>query len=182
MHHATLVYPFPHLIVVSAITMLWRSAPASSILTWAIRICAGGIVVVVIVGHLLAILKTEDLMVSTGGRGNWSDSIVTFCNEVKGHTDLTVVSLDWGFNEQLSFLGSGVQLSEPLWDNQNIQIAPNSVYLVHPPEYSLFPQGLEFFRMAAQQPPQNVTIQPYRDRQGNVAFYAIRFPQGKAGL
>ena len=175
MHHATLVYPFPHLIVVSAITMLWRSAPASSISPWSIRICAGGIAGMVIVGHLLAILKTEDLMESTGGRGNWSDSIVTFCNEVNGHTDLTVVSLDWGFNEQLSFLGGGVQLSEPLWDNQNIQIVPNSIYLVHPPEYSLFPQGSEFFRMASQQPPRNITIQPYRDRQGNVAFYSIRF-------
>ena len=181
-HHATLVYPFPHLIVVSAITMLWRAVPAFSMSTRSIRICAGGIAVMVVVGHLLAILKTEDLMESTGGRGNWSDAIVTFCNEVKGHTELTVVSLDWGFNEQLSFLGNGVQLSEPLWDNRNIPILPNSVYLVHPPEYSLFPQGLEFMSMAGQQPPRNVTIKPYRDRQGNVAFYAIHFPGGKAGL
>ena len=181
-HHATLVYPFPHLIVVSAITMLWRAAPASSITTRSIRICAGGIAVMVIVGHLLAILKTGDLMEATGGRGNWSDSIAAFCDEVKGHSELTVVSLDWGFNEQLSFLGRGVQLSEPLWDNRNIQISPDAIYLVHPPEYALFPQGLEFFRMASQQSPRNITIKPYRDRQGSVAFYAIRFIGEKAGL
>ncbi len=183
MHHATIVYPFPHLIVTAAIILLWRAAPAPSIATtWCIRSCAVGIAVIVVVGHLLAILKTQELLESTGGRGYWSDSIGTFSNEASEHHDQMVVSADWGFNEQLIFLGHGVKLSEPLWNSKPIQISPNSVYLVHPPEYSLFPEGLAFFRMASQQAPENITIQPYRDRQGNVAFYAIRFLGGKAGL
>ncbi|HXE98649.1 MAG TPA: hypothetical protein VN642_19760, partial [Dongiaceae bacterium] len=105
----------------------------------------------------------------------WSDSIETFCKKVSEHADQVVVSTDWGFNEQLIFFGSGMKLSEPFWNNRKIQIIPNSVYLVHPPGYSLLPEGMEFFRMAIKQPPGNMTIQPFMDRQGNVAFYAISF-------
>ena len=182
LHHAMLVYPFPHLLVVAAITLLWRAAPPSPVSVWSIRGCAAGLAVVVVAGHLLAISKTEDLMETTGGRGYWSNAMESFCNDVKGQTGLTVVSLDWGFNEQLSFLGRGVQLAEPFWDNRNITIAPDTIYLVHLPDFSIFPQGVEFFIMASRLPPRDVTITPYRDRQGNVAFYALRFPRGKAGL
>lgn len=182
LHHATLVYPFPHLLVVSAAVMLWRTSPAAAVPAWVYRSCAVVIALLVIAGHLHAILKTDDLMASTGGRGTWSDSIVAFSNDMKGQTGLAVASLDWGFNEQLEFLLDGQQLSEPFWNDRPVQILPNTVYLVHPPEYSLFPQGLELLRMASQQAPAGAIIQPYRDRQENVAFYAVRFPVGKAGL
>ena len=179
-HHATLVYPFPHLIVVSALIVLWRLQPAAWLPAWCLRALAAGMAVLVLAGHLLAISKTEDLMEATGGRGTWSDAVATFCSDMRGQTGLAVVSLDWGFNEQLNFLGCGAPLSEPFWSDRPIEPLPNSVYLVHPPEYSLFPQGEDFFAMARRDP-RGVTIQPYTDRQGSVAFYAIRFTGAKAG-
>ena len=180
LHHATLVYPFPHLLVVSALLVLWRWSPAARLPSWCLRGLATGMALLALSGHLLAISQTEELMETTGGRGTWSDAVATFCNSLKGQTGLAVVSLDWGFNEQLNFLGCGAPLSEPFWSDQPIEPLPDTVYLVHPPEYSLFPQGVEFFAMARRQDPRGTTIQPYTDRLGGVSFYAIRFSGIKA--
>lgn len=175
MHHSTLVYPFPHLIVAATLITLWEITPAEPVIKYCIRTFAAGIAVTLIISHLSVIWKTQNIMHATGGRGWWSDSISVFCNDIKGQKNLSIISLDWGFNEQLSFLTDEVQLTEPFWNNERLTITDNTIYLVHPPEYSLFPYGLDFFYKALQESPDNVSIQPYKDHQGGISFYAIRF-------
>jgi hypothetical protein len=94
---------------------------------------------------------------------------------VKDQRDLAVISLDWGFNEQLCYLCTEQPLLEPLlWSEQLPPVNPMCLYLVHPPEYATFGNGMEFYRELKRAHPHKVSVRPYTDRQGRVAFYAIR--------
>jgi len=46
---------------------------------------------------------------------NLSDDKQNTCRENRDQSHLKIVSLDWGFNEQLAFLTDGPELSEPFW-------------------------------------------------------------------
>jgi hypothetical protein len=131
-----------------------------------------------LLGQPLAIYRTQRLIRQTGGQGWWSESLNTFCNQVKNRSDLTVVSLDWGFNEQLLFLTQGPTVTEPFWTGQGDLLpgmpgTTNCVYLVHPPEYRLINlerDCLDPAFLAAY----HLECQPYTDRTNGVAFYVIR--------
>jgi hypothetical protein len=178
-HHAVLVYPFPQLVVVMALGLVWRSwAQGSAVLRCGRWLLPLG-VVLLLLWQLLAIDKTQRLVQETGGRGRWSSSLDAFCRQVAGRADLKIVSLDWGFNEQLLWLTDAPELAEPFWTfgeslPANLPRPADSIFLVHPPEYSLFPYGPEFLN-AARRAGTNVDIHPYRDRENRVAFYTIRF-------
>ena len=133
-----------------------------------------------LLSQVWAIHRTQELVRETGGRGRWSESFDAFCRENKDRTDLTIVSLDWGFNEQLTFLTEGPQLAEPFWGfGQNppsLPTEPRYLFLVHPPEYSVFPSSQHYLR-EAQTRGSEVEIRPYLDRQNHVAFYTIQFPR-----
>ena len=211
-HHAIIVFPFPHLVVATALTLLWRThrqsrggapsvvassqekigeftlgSPLDGNRPAAQRRARAGFPAVLaavlffllLAGQLLVTHKTQQLIRETGGRGWWSESLGTFAQKVKNRADLTILSLDWGFNEQLMFLTDGPKLAEPFWGFEPGQAAPmpagtNYVYLVHPAEYSLFDFGPQYLEAARRAGP-NVDIQPYYDRQKRVAFYAICF-------
>jgi hypothetical protein len=179
-HHTTLVYPFPHLMIAAAAVTLWNRAPKISLQR---QIGRGLLVVVLLVlaaGEFQVILRTENLIRATGGRGWWSNALVKFAGATKGKPDLVVSSLDWGFNEQLEFLGDGPRLEEPFWQaasggRPELPRDPNHIYLAHPPEFSLSPLGAQFMESVARENT-NAVVQPWRDGQGTVVFYAISFP------
>jgi hypothetical protein len=179
-HHALLVYPFPQLIIAAAVVALWRASSAAGPRRIAARALAAAAAAALLAANVVAILKTQQLMRVTGGRGLWANALHDFCAQVKGRADLTIVSMDWGFNEQLRLLAPGPKLIEPVWDLQNgarlaLPRGSNAIYLVRGREFSVFPFGVEVLNSARAADPQSVSIQPYRDRQGDVAFYAIRF-------
>jgi hypothetical protein len=179
LHHAVLVYPFPQLVMVAALRLVWQSsAQASSVLRHGRWLLPVGVVILVL-WQLLAIDKTQRLIRETRGRGRWSDSLDAFCRQVAGRSNLNIVSLDWGFNEQLLLLTDGPELAEPFWTfgeglPANLPRPANSIILVHPPDYSVFPYGSEFLN-SARRAGTNVDIHTYCDREGCVVFYSIRF-------
>jgi hypothetical protein len=173
-HHHLAVYPFPHLIIVAAIIAIWKTSRPDPFIRWGLRTCAVAIAVVVIGGHLLAIRQTQSLLAATGGRGWWSDSIEEFCKDVKNQRGLSIVSLDWGFTEQLLYLCNDKRLLEPIWRSETVPAGSKCVYLVHPPEYTLYPAGREYYHALKQAYPRRISIRPYKDREGGVAFYAVR--------
>jgi hypothetical protein len=183
LHHALLVLPFPHLIIATALVGGWkrwaggrRAAPVGrALLAASFALLLGW--------QTEAILQTQRLIRETGGRGCWSEAMVQFCREVKNRSDLTIISLDWGFNEQLLFLTDGPRLEEPIWnwvfnqagaDRSKPPADPNLVYLFHPDQYSKFNFGSEFARLAPP-PGHRLSIQTWRDAQGQPAFYSARF-------
>jgi len=177
-HHATLVYPLPHLILAALIVMLWKTRTEQSKLDYAISALIAVGVVDLLASEIHAIDRTEHLIQDTGGRGRWSESLNQFCRDVSYRSALTIVSLDWGFNEQLMFLTNGPQLSEPFWQFTQtlprLPTDPNYIYLAHPAEYSVLRYDLAYLDQL-QKSGANVEITPHFDRQNEVAFYSIRF-------
>jgi len=170
-HHAVLVYPLPQLIIAALVALAWNtSAP--------IRTTAVLLVAIVCLSGFRSIVATQELIRQTGGRGRWSESFDKFCRENRNRSGLTIVSLDWGFNEQLMFLTDGPQLSEPFWEfNQTLPPLPpdpNYIYLAHPAEYSVLKYDVAYLNQL-QKSGGNAEITPYFDRQNEVAFYTIRF-------
>src|SRR5262249_6908567 len=113
-HHAILAFPFPQLIIVTAFALLWN-ATGKLFARRALRIAAVLSLVLLAATQVYAIVKTEKLIAATGGRGRWSNALDAFCRENKDRPDLVIVSLDWGFNEQVAFLTDRPQLVEPFW-------------------------------------------------------------------
>jgi hypothetical protein len=170
-HHASLVFPMPQLIIAALAATAWKiSVPRRTI--------AALLVAIVCLSGLRSIVATQVLIRETGGRGRWSESFDKFCRENRDRSDLTIVSLDWGFNEQLLFLTDGPALSEPFWDfNQTLPplpTNPNYIYLAHPPEYSVLKYDVAYLNQL-QKSGANAEVTPHLDRQGAVAFYTIHF-------
>jgi hypothetical protein len=179
-HHALLVYPFPHLIITVALVRLWQRKPATAGEDLIQRVLVVGTGLMLIAGHLFAIQRTNLLIQETGGRGWWSNALGEFCDTVKGRTNLTIVSLDWGFSEQLLFLTDGPHLSEPLWHRPpsgkfEFPLSPDTIYLIHPQEYMMLHYGAQILNHLQAADSQQMQISTFRDREGQVAFYAIRF-------
>jgi Dolichyl-phosphate-mannose-protein mannosyltransferase len=174
-HHWVAVYPFPHLAVALAVTRLserrsrWLSATAAAL------------VALLLASQLAAILGTQRLIRETGGRGWWSDALTAFAGEVRDRSDLTIASLDWGFGEPLAFLTDGPTLVEPFWSRDaSLERSPDTIFLVHPPEYRLFGFGEPMLVEARSAPPASVELRAWRDHQGQVAFYSVRWLQSEA--
>jgi hypothetical protein len=178
-HHSTLVYPFPHLIIAAAVVVLWNHPWKNFPLQRVMRglLAAGLLFLVVVEFH--AILRTQQIIRETGGRGWWSNALVKFSDEIKSRSDLVVCSMDWGFNEQLEFLTDGPRLEEPFWamvrgGQAELPHDTNRLYLVHPPEFSLSPLGPQFLAYVSRADT-NAVVRPWRDGQGKVVFYSIGF-------
>jgi hypothetical protein len=178
-HHGFLAYPFPQLIIAAGFTFFWqrRSTRLVQVIT---RLIIVALLTMVFASEVEAIRKTQQVITATGGRGLWSNVFDDFCRENANRADLTIVSLDWGFNEQLAFLTNGPKLLEPFWTfpmfNEGLPPLPREpqyVYLAHSPEYSLLHYDTIYLDAARQD--DHAEIQPYSDKEGQTAFYTIRF-------
>lgn len=183
LHHWTLVYPFPHLAIALAALRLWQAPPEGLVAAEGprrtARAAAALAVVAVLAGHLYAIGRTERFLTESGGRGLWSDALHRFAAEIDGHPEITVVSLDWGFNEQLAVLTDGPRLLEPVWALQRgetirLDPDPNTIYLLHPEPYTILPWARSRLLASGAIDPARDDIREYKDRTGDTAFLAIR--------
>jgi hypothetical protein len=179
LHHTTLVYPFPHLLIAAAGVAVWHRRWRAFAFHRTARVLMTVLALLVAVCSLAAVQRTQDLIRETGGRGWWSDALVKFAREINPRSDVTVGSLDWGFNEPLEFLTDGPRLAEPFWQAARGQtpVLPRDshhVYLAHPPEFSLSPLGSQFLESVARQGT-NASVHAWCDRQGKVAFYSVSF-------
>ena len=179
-HHTIMVFPLPHLIVATAASLLWEKISNLRRFQHTVRGAIILAVAFVLTTELFAIASTQKIIRATGGSGLWSESINNFCRENKNRADLRIVSLDWGFNEQLAFLTERPTLTEPFWnfvrDLPPLPADPDCIYLVHPSKYSVFPFGPTYLR-AAQKAGDQAEIRPYFDRRNQVSFYAIQFKE-----
>jgi hypothetical protein len=182
LHHAVLVVPLPHLIVATAVVVVWRRMPADAIAGGVLRGLLTIALLVVLFGQGRALQMTRHTIRISGGRGYWSASMDEFCQEIKGRSNLTIASVDWGFNEQVLFLTDEPRAVEPFWQFKpgfmppRLRQAANVIYLAHPPDYSVF--GFDHFYLdEARAAPTNFEIKPWRDRQGHIDFYSIAFRQ-----
>jgi hypothetical protein len=178
-HHAVLAYPFPQLIIAAACTLPWQRR-SSRLVQRGTQVAIVVTLLVLLASQIQAIRKTEQLLSETGGRGWWSNVFDDFCRQNADRADLTIISLDWGFNEQLAFLTNGPKLLEPFWTFPMFKEGlpplprePQNLYLAHSPEYSLLRYDLAYLDAARSD--DHAEVQPYSDKQGQIVFYTIRF-------
>lgn len=173
-HHMVLVYPLPHLFIAFISLSIWRLRANERVSRAAVLV----VLCALVATQLHAIRKTQQLIHDTGGRGWWSDSFNSFCDENRNRSDVTIVSLDWGFNEQLNFLTDKPKLLEPFWqfgDNPPVLSSdPQYIYLAHPANYSEYEHDVRYLE-AARNSAVPAKIEPHFDREGQVAFYTIQF-------
>ena len=174
-HHWTLVYPFPQMLILSLALCVIRNPNLRIPKCFALAA-----IFVVLAGHTVALVRTRGLVDKTGGRGLWSNALDSFAREVRYRSDLVLVSMDWGFQEQLAFLTDGPRLLEPIWQMQQgvpfqISTATNYIYLAHPLEYRVFPYSEELLQMARSRDLGKVSIRECKDRQGQTAFLTVQF-------
>jgi len=186
-HHLMNLYPFPHCIVALGLAALWGAgrAPAadSRIGLLARRALAVALLLAVVTANLRILGDTHGELQRSGGRGYWSDAVVGFAEELSGSPGARVVCLDWGLHNQVAFLGDGVSSLDGLWavrralaQREPWRIAGDAatVYLIHPEPFDLFGLGGLFQRALATLPEDRVGVRPHLDREGGVAFLAVR--------
>jgi hypothetical protein len=122
----------------------------------------------------------------SGGRGWWSDALVSVAHDVEANGGSVVVSLDWGFQEPLLFLTDRTRAIEAVWPIHDSLRARRPwslrgdvrhVYLVHEPPLDHFGLGQGFLAAVARLKPGLATTRRYLDREGGVAFLAVRFSE-----
>lgn len=178
-HHLLLTYPFPHLIMAAAGAKAWRFQSPCALKLQAVRLAGVAAVVGLLGGNVRALRMTQHFVSTTGGRGTWSKALERFAHEIRAQDDMGIASLDWGFHEQLSFLTDGPTLYELTWNIQqgkpvSILPDPRFLYLIHPPEFSLFDYGQTYLQAARQADPRLV-VDSRTNLEGRVVFQCFRF-------
>ncbi len=186
-HHQLNTMPLLQIIVALAGVSLWRTlarrlpgagrAAAAALAALGLLVCAANVRV---------IAATERAIDASGGRGRWSASLDRLAEEIDARGDAEVVSLDWGFHENLLFLTDSPRLEEPIWILPHALRAgrpwrhdgdDRTVYLVHDAPYDLFglgPRLLAAARAHAARAPEEIEIETHRSDDGEPAFFSIR--------
>lgn len=178
--HVLHVAPFAHLVVASGV---WIVASRARI-AWVRGTVAILLVTTMMLPNLNVCRKTFQLIEDTGGRGWWSSALHSYISELDRLPERVPVCLDWGFNEQILFLGNGAEPYEPIWELSRAEQhdghwvfhgSPENVYLVHEAQYDLFGYSTPFLDMVGSLDVDSVQIHRHTDRQNAVAFVTVRF-------
>jgi hypothetical protein len=184
-HHLLNAFPFFHLLAGAvAAELLRRHAAAAA--GRAVRAGVAVAVVCVVVSDVRVIAATYGLIERTGGRGRWTQAKTEPARWLESEPQSRGISLDWGFHEPLLFLTRRARLLEPIWDIRSIVRArgqwrfpgrAGDLYLVHDADYDRFgfgPPLLAAARELAANAPDAISLRPYTDSEGQVAFWGVR--------
>jgi hypothetical protein len=182
-HHLLNALPFPHLLLAAVGVELWRRAAGAGAARRAARVGLGLALAALLLGQLRVAEATRELIDRTGGRGRFSDAVGELARLLEAHPEPRAVSLDWGLHEPLLFLTARARLEEPIWRLQHAARSgrparlagrAGDLYLLHPPDYDLFGFGPPFLAALERLGPGAAETLTYRDREGRVAFLAVR--------
>jgi hypothetical protein len=175
-HHALLAAPFPQLVVAIAVIDLWHTGRPA-----AVRIAAAAIAGVALLGNLWVLGETLETLHMTGGKGRWSDAIVSFAPELQ---DRVAVNLDWGLYLPLRFANRELATVEPFWrlreqmqrgHSWTFDGTSDHVYLFLIGKHAVFGYGEALLDAARRLPTERVSIRHHSDRSGDPAFVSLRF-------
>ncbi|MEZ4215047.1 MAG: hypothetical protein R3E88_01085 [Myxococcota bacterium] len=180
-HHMLNLAPLVHVLVASALVAAARRGRGHAALA-ALALAA------VLASDTRSIAATRELVARTGGRGWWSDALAELGRELDAEPGASATSLDWGFHLPLAFAArpraqGGPALDEPIWEIEP-RVRATGVwategdgarrYVVHDAAWDRFGFGPHLLA-AARALGDRAAIRAYRDREGEVAFYTVRF-------
>jgi hypothetical protein len=186
-HHLMNLYPFPHWIAAVGLISLWRERRpplgASHLSVWGRRAAAGALLLAVVASNLRVVSDTHADLERSGGRGYWTGAVFGFAEETERSPGARVVCLDWGLHNQVAFLGESLRSLDAIWVVRRALLGgeawsfagdARTVYLIHPDPFDLFGLGAPFQRALATLPEDRLEVRPHLDREGGVAFLAVR--------
>ncbi len=186
-HHLMNLYPFPHWIAALGLVELWRGwRPSETVSTgWLTtrRAVTAALLLVLLTANLRVVWRTHAEVQRSGGRGYWSDAIVEFVEEASSRPGTRVVALDWGLHNQVAFLGEELRSLDAIWHVRDALARgetwsflgdAGTVYLIHPGPLDLVGLGVHFQSALEALPEDQVDVRPHLDREGGVAFLAVR--------
>jgi hypothetical protein len=178
-HHMLNVMPFTHLLLAAVLVALAKLQPRR-----VLAAVASLLALVVLASATYVTFETRELIAQTGGRGRYSNALDEFAAELRADPHAAAISLDWGFHETFQFLTTTTRLAEPIWSIPRQLSAgrpwlhagdEHHHYLVFAPRYDLFQLGPKLLAAARALPAEQVAIREHRDREGEIAFYSVRF-------
>jgi hypothetical protein len=101
LHHAILLWPFPHFLIALAGSQLSKSIPKAGP---ALLGCA--LVVLVVANVALMNQYYADLM-TRGTTAIWTDAIYPLAQQLKAYQSRRIVTVDWGYSDTLCLLSNG---------------------------------------------------------------------------
>jgi len=117
-HHMLNILPLPQIIVAAAGVGLWCREWSNSGLRRGVRVCVAISFAALLAANVAAIHETREFMFETGGRGRFAHALDALAEDLDsrpGASEIRVVSLDWGFHENLLFSTDQLHLEEPIW-------------------------------------------------------------------
>jgi hypothetical protein len=148
------------------------------------RVVAGLLLFAVVATNLHVVWQTHAEIQRSGGRGYWSDAVVGFAADPTFSSGTRVVCLDWGLHNQVAFLGEQLRSVDAIWQVRGALARgqiwsflgdAGTIYLIHPEPFDLFGLGGPFQNALGALPEDRIEIRPHVDREGEVAFLAVRF-------
>ena len=185
-HHMLNILPLPQIIVAAAGVGLWRREWSRSGLRAGVRACVAISFAALLIADVALIHQTREFMFETGGRGRFARALDTLAEDLDSRPDaaeIRVISLDWGFHENLLFSTDHLQLAEPIWKiplvlasgrSMTIQGDGNTFYLVHEAPFDLFGLGAPLLRAVEGLGGEDVEIRVHENREGEKIFTSVR--------
>lgn len=158
MHHWTMLYPMPHLIVGVAVHLITSQLCQTVQIKNRIGLIVLSIIVtVVVLVNCRVVSRYHHLLEKTGGSGLFSAAIYDLSDTLKrDYANSPLQLMDWGLNHTLFFLSSGtLYTNEPFWsliedsdDNKLIRELiddPDNVFIFNAPSSALYPHIFDRF-------------------------------------
>ncbi|MCL5995194.1 MAG: glycosyltransferase family 39 protein [Chloroflexi bacterium] len=184
--HLFIIVPLTWLLIAwSFIDMLAWLAQRMSLRQAAVITSVG--VGILVINHTATNVMIQTFLVTTGGRGLWSDAIFTLAHDLESnYANRPVIALDWGFERSVTFLTEGrvhmremyEYLPEPSPTFADVSTVllrdPSNIYVFHTPETTAFQGHWDVFaRSAAKQHKTLIPTETLYERNGvpNTVIY-----------
>ncbi|MGE3949421.1 MAG: ArnT family glycosyltransferase [Blastocatellales bacterium] len=186
MHHWTMIYPFPHIIVGIAAGIQIETFRKSVIARRTAIILVTLLVTVTVAANIRTVYGYYDQLDRTGGVQHWSAEIYNLSDLLmKKYSDRQIQVMDWGLGNNLFFLSKGtLHTHEPFWaytenpepDDRLRALANDTgnLFIFNAPEGTLFPLARKAFERARLQTGRSIkSEQRLYDRRGNMVYSII---------
>lgn len=187
MHHWTMIYPFPHLVIATVFGRIWRQESKKKNNKIIIAILSSVIMIGAVGLNMKTMLGYMELIDKTGGVKYWSAEIYTLADRLKQeYPDRPIQLMDWGMGNNLFFLSEGnLHTREPYWnwaynnfsepDDHLLDMIldPRNVYVLNAPEGTLFSNVRKAFYQAIEQTGQRVVKEERLYDRRSIWIYSI---------
>ncbi|RIK81358.1 hypothetical protein DCC62_02420 [candidate division KSB1 bacterium] len=193
-----LLYPFLHALAAAALVNMYDFFSSNTrtkrvagrfgtvLLRMKTAIAVVGVAIVLLLSAW-PVFTYHRALLTTGGKGVWSDAIYTMADFLREHPGKTVVCMDWGFNQNLLSLSAGkIKTERNYYAHRRMPLEQLAAhfdeqhwFLFHAPQYTLQAWPREDFNEALRLHASAVdTVKKFFQRNGEEVAYLLQISSG----